>query len=136
MCAVTTWPFLSFTRNVVLGRVSTTSPSIWIASSLDMGARILPGKAAPVQWRTGQASRSSRCVLAPVSRGRRNVLPQQCLELGAREEAAAETLEMARRELAVDHDDPFGPAQLDEPGECDFRGVPRAAEHRLAKEHP
>src|SRR5256885_10228160 len=36
MCAVTTWPFFSFIRKVVLGRVSTTSPSIWIASSLDI----------------------------------------------------------------------------------------------------
>src|SRR6185437_4956148 len=36
MCAVTTWPFFSFTRKVVLGSVSTTSPSIWIASSLDI----------------------------------------------------------------------------------------------------
>src|SRR5215471_18419159 len=36
MWAVITWPFLSFTRKVVLGRAWMTSPSIWIASSLDM----------------------------------------------------------------------------------------------------
>src|SRR4051812_12234424 len=51
MCAVTTWPVFSFTRKVVLGKVSTTSPSIWIASSFDIRnlwyprrPRILPEK--------------------------------------------------------------------------------------------
>src|SRR6267378_974499 len=43
MCAVTTWPFFSFTRKVVLGRVSTTSPSIWTASSLDIPPLRAPG---------------------------------------------------------------------------------------------
>src|SRR6185437_2200691 len=36
MCAMTTWPFSSCTRNMVLGRVSSTVPSISITSSLAM----------------------------------------------------------------------------------------------------
>src|SRR5215831_8772798 len=39
MWAVITWPFLSFTRKVVLGRAWMTSPSIWIASSLAIPPR-------------------------------------------------------------------------------------------------
>ncbi len=41
---MTTWPFFSFTRKVVLGRVSTTSPSIWIASSFAIQPSGLKGR--------------------------------------------------------------------------------------------
>src|SRR5579872_2809652 len=43
MCASTTWPLSSSTRNVVLGKVSTTLPSIWMLSSFAMMPQVCPG---------------------------------------------------------------------------------------------
>src|ERR1700758_3270752 len=116
MWAVTTWPFFSFTRKVVLGRVSTTSPSIWIASSLDTRALNDFGGA---NWSTKAAAKAICAARASGERGRglRDLLAQQALEGGARDRAGAETPEVARVELTVDHDDAVAQAQRHQMGE-------------------
>src|SRR5690242_101316 len=94
MCAVITWPFFSFTRKVVLGRVWMTSPSIWIASSLDTApytasrGRGLEHEA----HRSGKSRRSARdCGQA--------VTPPSRFNAAARADAARE-LYLAAQELA------------------------------------
>src|SRR5215471_12963146 len=59
MWAVITWPFFSFTRKVVFGRVWMTSPSIWIGSSLVTAPYIRPH---------GGADWSMKCTALAISR--------------------------------------------------------------------
>src|SRR5437870_429489 len=116
MCAFTTCPFFSFTRNVVLGKVSTTSPSICSASSLAIkafetqGRRILH-KALPQS----------------------NLIAQQCLELAAWDRATAESGEVRRGQLAVDDRDAVYAAGLGQVGQRGLRRIALHAEHRFAE---
>src|ERR1700730_16377189 len=138
MCAVTTWPFFSFSRKVVLGRVSTTSPSIWIASSLDIpplrasGARIGAQSALLLQF---AASTSAALARHRASGGRERggrrarVLAQQGLELAAGDGAAAKSREVTRGQLAIDHRQSVAPAHRDQVRERGLGGVTFAAEH-------
>src|SRR3954471_13533281 len=58
MCPRTSWSLSSFTRNIVLGRASMTSPSISILSSLAKAASKLPAR--PAQTAGGQRARGQR----------------------------------------------------------------------------
>src|SRR6185437_8146028 len=102
MCAVTTWPFFSFTRKVGLGRVSTTSPSIWIASSLDIMPLSYRGRALEQKGR-----RSAICIPFSPSTQRgglqRDPFLEERLELCPGNAACAQAGEVPGGELAVDH---------------------------------
>src|SRR5688572_25131193 len=118
MCAFTTCPFFSFTRNVVLGKVSTTSPSICSASSLAIkafetqGRRILH-KALPQS----------------------NLIAQECLELHAGNGAAAESGQVRRGHLAVDDGDAVAATSRHQVRQRHFRGIALPAEHGFREEH-
>src|SRR5579871_4326982 len=64
------------------------------------------------------------------------MLPEQRLELAARDGACAEAREVARGQLAVDHRERVAPAHRHQVRQRDLRGIACAAEHRLAEEHP
>src|SRR5688572_23622173 len=132
MWAVTTWSFCRRTRNVVFGRVSTTSPSIWIASSLAIAPRCCSGNRADCAAAAPHAQLN--VALPPHGDAGIDEFSEARLEIPARDAAAAEACEVWARHLAIDQGYVPRAAYRDEAGERDLRSVGRAREHRLAEE--
>src|SRR5687768_13261408 len=121
MWAVTTWSFCSFTRKVVLGRVSTTSPSIWIASSFAIETCRCSGNRADCD--AGALPAQLIVSPAPHAVPAGHQLSEFCLEPGAGQVAAAQPRQVRARHLAIDQRNVESPALLDQPGQRDFRRV-------------
>src|SRR2546423_1459305 len=71
MCASTRWPFSSSTRNMALGRGSTTVPSSTIASSLGLGSFFSWGILVPVTTRAECAETAPGTIEKDISPGDR-----------------------------------------------------------------
>src|SRR5688572_18702851 len=112
MWAVTTWSFCSFTRKVVLGRVSTTSPSIWIASSFAIATCRCSGNRADCD--AGALSAQLIVSRAPHAVRGGDQLREFRFEPAARNMAAAEAREVGARHLAIDQRHVESPAFLDQ----------------------
>src|SRR5512147_567772 len=105
MCAVTTCPFSSSTRNVVFGSVSTTVPSICIASSFGIqqqlsrparGALLHTGSKAGKPLGGGRGAGSGP---APRRAQRLAMLCYEPQKLGARDVRGAKTHRVGRGHL-------------------------------------
>src|SRR5688572_16214175 len=134
MWAVTTWSFCRRTRNVVFGRVSTTSPSIWIASSLAITSRCCSGNRADCAAAAPHAQLN--VAFPPHGHAGVDESGESRLEVPARDVAAAEAREVRARHLAVDQGHVPCPALRDEAREGDLRSVRFAREHGFSKERP
>src|SRR3954471_12568143 len=89
MCPRTSWSLSSFTRNIVLGRASITSPSISILSSLAKAAPKLPALPAQFGDGRGREGGGQRALAALERRLARAVLQEAVdgvLEVGGREQ--------------------------------------------------
>src|SRR5688572_27516446 len=133
MWAVTTWSFFRRTRNVVLGRVSTTSPSIWIASSFAITSRCCSGNRADCAAADPHAQLN--VAFPPHGRAGVDQSGELRLEFPARDVAAAEAREVRARHLAIDQRDVPRPALRDEARQGHLRGIRLAREHRFPEKH-